>query len=291
MSWQPTVSIVVPAYNAASTINECVSSLLELRYPAERLALLVVDNGSQDGTGEALRAYGDRIVVVLEPRRGPAAARNAGMRQGAAEVVAFTDADCVVEPDWLAHLVAPLEDPEVGIAGGTIRARRPANDVERFGETIHDHQRAIEVFQPPYAITMSWASRSEVMRELGGFDESFLRVEDVELSYRMTQAGYRLAFAPEAVVYHRNEHSLTGLFSEGFAHGFYGVLARKRHDAFLRQFGHPNVNLGAYAELGGWLLQWARGRDDRRSRCDAVFNAGKKAGKLLGSARFGHHDL
>ena len=103
----------------------------------------------------------------------------------------------------------------MGIAGGTIRAVPPAGDVERFGEVIHDHRRAIEVFEPPYAITMNWASRRSVLEELGGFDERFRRCEDVDLSYRMIQAGYRLAFAPAAVIYHHNEENLAGLFREG----------------------------------------------------------------------------
>jgi GT2 family glycosyltransferase len=288
MTFQPTVSVVVAVRNAERTIEDCVESLLALRHPAE---LIVVDNGSSDGTRAALCRFGDAIAVLEERRRGAAAARNAGIERATGEVVAFTDADCVVEPDWLEHLVTPLSDPRVGIAGGTIRARRPANGVERFGEEIHDHRKAIEVFRPPYAITMSWASRRAVLRELGGFDERFRRCQDVDLSYRAIQAGYELAFAPEAVVYHRNEDSLPGLFREGFVHGFHGVRARKRHERFLSGQGHARVNARSYAAIGRRLADWARGRDAPVAACDAVFNSGKKAGKLLGSLRFGHLDL
>jgi GT2 family glycosyltransferase len=281
---------VVPVRNGAETLDECLRSLLELRYPGP-LELRVVDNGSTDGTAEVLGRYGERIVVLHEPTRGPAAARNAGVRGVTGEVVAFTDADCVVEPDWLARLVTPLADPAVGIAGGRILARPPAGEVERFGEEIHDHRMAIEVYDPPYAITMSWASRREVLEELGGFDEGLRRCEDVDLSYRAVQAGYGLIYVDDAVVYHRNESGLPGLFGEGFAHGFYGVQARKRHERFLRRLGHASVNGRAYAEIGSRVVDWARGHDRARSRCDAVFNSGKKAGKLAGSLRFRHVDL
>lgn len=291
MTAPPTVSVIVPVHNGERTIDECLDSLLALDYPPERLEVRVVDNGSSDDTARALRRRGDRIAVVTERRRGPAAARNAGLHTATGDVLAFTDADCVVEPDWLAHLVAALEDPGVGIAGGTILARGPANDVERFGELIHDHRMAIEVYEPAYAITMSWASRRDVLLALGGFDEAFRRAEDVDLSYRVLQAGYALAFVPEAVVRHRNECTLPGLFREGFQHGFHGVRARKRHEGFLRQFGHGNVNGRAYADIGARMVAWARRRDDARSRCDAVFNSGKKAGKLVGTVRFGHIDL
>jgi cellulose synthase/poly-beta-1,6-N-acetylglucosamine synthase-like glycosyltransferase len=290
-SYEPSVSVIVPAYNAEGTIEECVRSLLELRYPRHRLELRIVDNGSRDRTAKALSRYEDRVVVLCEQQRGAAAARNAGLAGAEGEVVAFTDADCVVHPDWLRHLVVPLQDPGVGIAGGTILARQPANDVQRFGEAIHDHRKSIEVFRPPYAITMSWASRREVLRELGGFDERFRRCQDVDLSYRVTQSGYRLAFVLEAVTHHRNEDSLTGLFREGFVHGFYSVQARKWHAGFLREFGYGRVDRRAYANIASRLLDWARGRDPGRASCDAVFNSGKKAGKLLGSFRFGRLDL
>jgi O-antigen biosynthesis protein len=291
VSYEPTASVIVPAYNAQPTIDECVRSLLELRYPSEALELVVVDNGSTDATADILSRYEGRVRVLHEPARGAAAARNAGLASAEGEVVAFTDADCVVDPDWLRHIVVPLHNPRVGIAGGAIFARNGANDVERFGEEIHDHRRTIETLTPPYAVTMSWASRSELLRDLGGFDPRFRRCQDVDLSYRITQAGYSLAFVGAAVVYHRNEHGLPGLFREGFVHGFYGVKAVKHHQRFLRQFGHGSVNRRAYADIGSRLLDWARGRDPARSRCDAVFNSGKKAGKLLGSVRFGHVDL
>jgi glycosyltransferase involved in cell wall biosynthesis len=289
--YEPSVSVIVPAYNAKATIDDCVRSLLELRYPADLVELRVVDNGSNDGTIDALTRYGDRIVLMRERKRGAAAARNAGVAGARAEVVAFTDADCVVDPEWLEHLVVPLQDTRVAVAGGTICARRRGNEIERFGEEIHDHRRAIENLRPPYAISMNWASRRELLCELGGFDERFLRGQDVDLSYRAIEAGYELAFAGGAVVYHRNEDTLAGLFREGFVHGFHGVHARKRHQDFLRRFGHGRGGRPHYAEIGSRLLDWARGRDAARARCDAVFNSGKKAGKLIGSIRFCRLDL
>ena len=127
--------------------------------------------------------------------------------------------------------------------------------------------------------------------ELGGFDERFRRCEDVDLSYRMVQAGYTLAFAPAAVVYHRNEDRLAGLFREGFAHGFHGVFALKHHAEFVQAFGHSRFDPQSYVAIGRRMLDWARGRDRATARCDAVFNSGKKAGKLVGSMRFGHLDI
>jgi GT2 family glycosyltransferase len=287
----PKVTVVVPVRDAERAIGPCIDSLLALRYPAQRLELRVVDNGSKDGTRAVLAGYGDRIAIVTERRPGAAAARNAGLRGAGGEIVAFTDADCIVDPGWLEALVAPLSDPAVGIAGGTIRALAPANPVELFGEAIHDHRRAIEEYDPPYAITMSWASRLEVLRELGGFDERFLRGQDVELSYRALQAGYCFAFVPGAIVYHRNERDLRGLFTEGFTHGFHGVRVHKRHASLLHDRGHRDVSPAAWRRLGAGLIDCVRGRADTELRCQTTFDAGKRLGKLLGSIRFGQLDL
>lgn len=264
---RPSVSVVVAAHDAEATLDECIRSLLALRYPREGLELVVVDNASHDRTREVVERFAGEVALVEEARRGPSAARNAGIRRSRGEVIAITDADCTVDPGWLAALVEPLRDPSVGIAGGTILARRPANAIELYGEVIHDHRRAIEVFRPPYAITMSWAARSELFDEVGLFDEALLRVEDVDFAYRVGRAGYRLAFCPDAVVYHRNERTLAGLALEGWAHGFHAVPVRRRHAAYIEQ-----ARRGA---TGGTADGGAR----RAPACDAAFRLGKLLGK------------
>src|SRR6188474_2967712 len=175
----PAVSVVVPVYNGQATLLPCLHSLLQLRYPADRMELIVVDNASTDATAAILEGVRDQLRVLREDKRGPAAARNRGIRAARGDCIALTDADCVVDPDWLAELVRPLADPEVGISGGRIRSVQPCNRIERFGERIHDHRRALEELVPPYAISMNWASRRAVLLDVGLFDETLLRDEDV----------------------------------------------------------------------------------------------------------------
>src|SRR5438445_6128164 len=112
----PSATVVVAAYNAIATIEECLDSLSALRYPRELLEIIAVDNASTDGTRQAIAGRPD-VVLVEEGRRGAAAARNAGIRRARGAVVAFTDADCTVDADWLSELVVPLTDPQVGIVG------------------------------------------------------------------------------------------------------------------------------------------------------------------------------
>jgi glycosyltransferase involved in cell wall biosynthesis len=282
----PDVSIVVPVLDGERTLEACLRSLLALDYPEDRREILVVDNGSRDRTPSILARHAGRIRLLAEARRGPASARNRGLAEARGEVVAFTDADCVVDAGWLRRLVVPLEDRGVAIAGGRILARRPCNAIELFGEEIHDHDRAINLYAPPYAITMSWASPAAVLTGAGGFDEGLPRGEDVDLAYRLVQAGHRIAFVPDAVVYHANERSFAGLFREGFQHGLYSVAVLRKHRAFVAGHGHRRWARGTYAALAARWWRSRRAADRGRDLPPAVFDSGKKLGKIVGSVRF-----
>ncbi len=291
MSDLPNVSVIVPVYNAQETIRECIDSLLQLNYPKANLELIFVNNGSTDGTPAILEQYSNDIQILHEAKRGPAAARNKGVLNANGEIVAFTDSDCVVDKDWLLHLIPPLEDRVVGIVGGTILAKRPCNEIERFGEAIHDHDMAIHSYRPPYVTTMNWTSRLYVLKELSLFDESFTRCEDVDLSYRILQSGYRFVFEPQAIIYHKNERTYSGLFLEGLLHGFYAVQTLKKHRDFLKTFRHHRLNGRSYIALVSSLIHYLFGKESDRSICYFIFNSGKKIGKILGSVRFLYLDL
>ena len=287
---RPKVSVVVPVYNGEATIEDCVNSLLQMDFPASELEIIVVDNASVDDTGKILGRFNDRIQVVHETKRGAAAARNRGVVSARGEIVAFTDADCVVEPGWLANLVTPLTEESIGIIGGKILAKRPCNPIEEFGESIHDHDQAINVYEPPHVITMNWASRVSVLRE-NLFDEKFLRSQDVDLSYRILQRGYRFVFAPAAVVYHQNEKTFAGLFKEGFTHGLHSVQLIKKHKAFLATRHRERIDRQAYRALAISLKDYLAGRKRDFAICTFTFNLGKRIGKVSGSFRYGYLDL
>ena len=266
----PRVSIVVPVYNGERTIGDCVESIFALAFPRDDVELLLIDNASTDSTSTILDRYRDRARIFQETKRGPAAARNRGLVNATGDVVAFTDADCVVDPNWLRHIIAPLSDPDVGIVGGAIMAMKPCNAVEAFGEQIHDHQMAIEHYSPPYAITMNWASPRAVLEKVGPFDEELLRCEDCDLAYRIVAAGYRIVHEPAAVVYHRNEQTLAGLIAEGYAHGYHSIPLLKKHEEFVRTFVSASPATPRPSP-DGHALYWR------------VFNFGKATGKAVGS--------
>ncbi len=286
-AYRPRVSLIVAIHNAAATLRDCLESLVHLDYPPGHLEVLCIDNASSDATPRILDRYRHRFEVLHETRRGPAAARNAGLRRASGDVIACTDSDCVVDPMWLRYLVEPLRDPQVGVAGGTILSKRPCNSIEAFGEQIHDHHRAVNEFEPPYAITMNWAARMDVLGAVGCFNEDLLRCSDVDWSYRMVQAGYRLAYAPAAIVYHQNERTPWGLMREGYVHGYHAVKVLRLHAALLQQVRthkqcQPTPVTEAIAVPGRLPPQpW------RAALWSRLFRRGKRGGRLHASFAIG----
>lgn len=280
--------MIVPVRNGAAVIGPCVESILQSRYGRERLQVIVVDNGSSDPTLDVLGDFQNDIEIVRENRVGPGAARNAGLRVAEGDIVAFTDADCVVDPGWVDALVT-AHGVSGDVIGGRILSLPGANKIAQFGERIHDHRFAIEFCHPPYTITMNLAVTASALREVGGFDNRFLRGEDVDLSYRLRDLGCRFAYEPEAIIYHRNRDSLTALAREAWLHGLcaskIGRAYRERHEE-LWESVPPPMTEPVYAEYSTRL-------DPAHERLLWMwFRTFNKAGKLAGTFRSGAlHDV
>jgi glycosyltransferase involved in cell wall biosynthesis len=275
----PRAAVIVAVYNARATLRACLESLVHLDYPSELLEIVCVNNASTDDSLAILTAYGEQLRILHEDVRGPAAARNRGLRHTTADVVAFTDADCIVDGCWLRNLLHPLRDAGVGVVGGRILSRPSRNPIERFGERVHDHAHALRVCNPPYAITMNWASRASVLESIGRFDERWLRSSDVDCAYRMLAAGYRLVYEPTAVIYHHNERTPWGLFHEGYLHGFHGARVNALHAALIARVRPP----------AGAARRSASQMRPRQHWSDALwwslFNLGKRTGQRRAAHR------
>ena len=277
----PRVSVIVSVYNCERWIGACLDSILASDYPRDRYEVICADNASTDGTSMVIEKYAGAVTVVHEAKRGASAARNAGLRVAAGPMIAFTDADCVVDPGWLRRIVEPVSAGEAAVAGGRIRALPNANPVELFGELIHDHARAIRLSQPPYVITMNMAAPLALLQSVGCFDERWLRMQDVDLSLRILAAGGRFAYVDDAVVYHRNRDTLWGLAREGLLHGCLRPRFFNTHGEFIRSCRRENNSRVASETrptsspadgLSAWrkLLYWG------------VFKAGRRFGEIRG---------
>lgn len=195
------VAVVVPTHDRAGRLARLVAAL-EAQETSRPFTVVIVDDGSQDGTWALLERLASSARVPLLPRRiengrGPAAARNLGWRATDAEVVAFTDDDCVPTPGWLEALAAAAD--RAGMAQGTTLPD-PAQ-----ASTRGPFSRTLEVTEESgYYQTCNMAYRRDVLERLSGFDERFRHPtgEDTDLAWRAIEDGTRAEFVPHAVVHH-----------------------------------------------------------------------------------------
>ncbi|MCC6872057.1 MAG: glycosyltransferase family 2 protein [Candidatus Fermentibacter sp.] len=217
------VSVIIPNYDGDAMLARCLDSLLsQAPAPGE---IIVVDNGSKDGSRETLRrSYPSVKLIELESNFGFAKACNVGAASAAAPLLAFVNNDCIALPGWLDALIGAMEDPggRVGAVSSSMRNARNAALIDSAGGEI-DHlgfmrDRGAGRSAAPYS------SREEIPFPCGGaclvrrsaladggsvFWETLESyVEDVDLGFRLFAAGWRTLFEPSAVVLH--EHSATG---------------------------------------------------------------------------------
>lgn len=227
MSDRPTVSVIVPAHNAADTIVDCLHAIYAQR-DATATEIIVIDDGSTDETARLAEAAG--ATIIRQARGRPAAARNAGIRAARGEIICCTDADCAPTPEWLARLTAPFADSSIAAAKGSYATRQReivARFVQLEYEDKYDYMRGATTID--FIDTYAAAYRREVVLEDGLFDERFDYLEDQELSFRMADRGRRMVFQPEAVVYHRHAASLSAYTRKKLTIGYWKAQVVRLH--------------------------------------------------------------
>jgi GT2 family glycosyltransferase/DNA-binding beta-propeller fold protein YncE len=215
----PKVSVVVCAYDAAGTIEECLTSLAALTYPD--VEIIVVNDGSRDATSAIARAQaGVRVIDV--PRGGLSVARNVGLAAASGEIVAYTDADVRVDPDWLNYLVHTLLTVDVvGVGGPNVVpeddgwmaqciARAPGGPTHvLLDDRVAEHVPGCNM-----------AFRRDALLSIGGFNPVFVRAgDDVDVCWRLQARGHRLGFAPAALVWHRHRTTMEGFWRQQVGYG------------------------------------------------------------------------
>jgi glycosyltransferase involved in cell wall biosynthesis len=268
----PLVSVVVPTRNSARTLDACLASVRGQDHPA--VELIVVDNHSADGTSEIAGRWADRVIVAGPER---SAQRNLGIRAAAGEYVLWIDSDMVLRPAVVSAALA---------TAATAATAAVAIPETSWGEGFFSACRALErscyVDEPRIAYPR--LVRRAVLLELGGFDESLTGTEDMDLRFRLDEAGHQVAVSAEFIDHDEGRLTLRGVASKRAYYGRGLVSFGERHPGAVRAQGtavlrayarhlprllrHPVLASGMVAlrgaEAAGYALAIAHARRERR---------------------------
>ena len=237
------VSIIIPALNARRTLPACLQACQNQTLPAGvTIEIILVDDGSTDGTQTVAQEAGVTLIQHAT-RRGAGAARNSGLAIATGEITLFTDADCVPEPNWVAEMIRPFQDPTVQGCKGIYATSQPEL-VARFVQIEYEDKYDLLRPQPviDFVDTYSAGYRTAVLRQTGGFDEAIHYVEDQELSFRLAVAGHKMVFVETAVVWHQHANSIRHYFRKKVMIGYWKAQIMRRYPERVIKDSHtPQV--------------------------------------------------
>jgi glycosyltransferase involved in cell wall biosynthesis len=277
------VSVIIPAFNSAGTIGAQLAALRAQQYH-EPWEVIVVDNGSSDDTCEAVRAYQGTManlkLVAADGVRTAGYARNAGVAAARAERLLFCDADDVVAPGWLSALAQALREHDFIVGRVEVKQLNAGVEEDHGNNGLHD--RLLNFL--PYAIGCNFAVTRRAFERVGGFAPEYKKCGDVEFSWRLQLAGFRLEEAPAAVVHYRYRRGAWAICKTAFYFSQAHAALYKRYARYGARRSRAQEVLYRYrCVLGGLRHIW---RWSLRRRAEWAFDVGVIVGRTCGSLRY-----
>jgi GT2 family glycosyltransferase len=234
----PKVSVVVASYNGERTLKACLDSLERLNYPDYEVIL--VDDGSTDTTRQIAFAHPNVRFFRHEKNLGLSVARNTGIAAATGEIIAFTDSDCRADEDWLYYLVSSLVESDFAGMGGPnllppedslVAAAVMASPGGPAHVMLNDRQ-------AEHIPGCNMAFHKWALQQVGGFDPIFHKAgDDVDLCWRLQQAGLRIGFSPAAFVWHYRRPAIGAYLRQQRGYGEAEALLVRKHPECFNSFG------------------------------------------------------
>ncbi len=232
-------SVIVPTFNRRDLVLRAVSRLLQQNFPADEYEIIIVVDGSTDGSADALRklAPASRLQVIEQENHGPSAARNAGSRAAQANLLLFLDDDMLCDPGLLAAHIATHQKAERIVAFGALFLSAdtpPSLAAECFRREIgafhlEREQRSGAEWRITDCVFSNASLSRALLEEAGGFDEAFRMREDLELGTRLFSVGVRPQYVANAVTYQYYEKSSARLVRDAEAFAVGDVMFARKH--------------------------------------------------------------
>ncbi|MBX4212043.1 glycosyltransferase [Candidatus Pacearchaeota archaeon] len=266
----PSVSILIPAYNEEDSLENTVKALLALNYPSNKKEIIILNDGSRDGTKEIadrLSRKHKEVIVINKKNSGKADSLNQGIAIAKGELIAVVDADSYPEPDSLARMVGHFEDKKVGAVTSRVLVKNKSSILGRFqvmDYSIIAWTRKLLDFIDSVYVTNGPLSvyRTSVVKDIGGFDKKNL-TEDIEITWHLLSKGYKTKMSYSAIVYTTVPESLNIWIKQRVRWNLGGLQTVNKYKSYIlrnpgEMFGRfviPYVTLSfAFAIIGFLLL-------------------------------------
>lgn len=245
------ISVVIPVYNEEKRIAKTLSAIYEnTELPYE---VIVADGGSTDKTVKIIKKDFPEVIVVDNPKKSAAGGRNAGIKIAKGDVIAFTDGDCIVDKKWIESIRTAFETGMVDGIGGKVLNAEPENYYEEYWGNLAWNL-IMSFPDEPYDVTekklndafvtANCAYSRKLLYKIKGFNNFFANnAEDVDLCWRALEAGAKLRYIPEVIIYAHNVTTLGGIAKKSFRNG---VSSSKLQKVYGGKF---NYDPGIYKML------------------------------------------
>lgn len=231
----PLVSVIIPVRNRPDDLRKCLTSLDRLDYPRERLELIVVDDGSTDATPEVARELGAELVPSGAVGGGPALARNRGAGVARGEILAFIDSDCSATEEWLSDLLPAFSEETLAAVGGWVDGMHQGSALDRYEavmSSLNLGRRELsggvggDTFYLP---SCNLLIRKKAFAAAGGFNTDLQVGEDVDLTWRLRDAGWIIRYLPAGSVCHAHRSRPWPFMTRRFDYGTSEGLLQQLH--------------------------------------------------------------
>jgi cellulose synthase/poly-beta-1,6-N-acetylglucosamine synthase-like glycosyltransferase len=250
--YKPFVSVVMTVLNMERTIDECLRSLTNLDYPKYKYEIIVVDGKSKDNTKAIIKKHVQETkspeIRLFEKEGLVGVGRNEAFSHAKGEIIAITDGDMVVPPDWLDNLVFEFEEGVGGVGGpndnadtslitkaiGCIDVQGPSFDVVPIRGKNPYTEPFVSSTNVYTTVCRNSAYKKKVLDEVKGFDERIISSDDPELNIKILKKGYKLKYTPKALVKHHHRSSISGFYKQQRRYAVSQAIVNKIHPELYR---------------------------------------------------------